>query len=153
MGLTRAQKKIHLTYSLRRRFFGREGEELNDPSRFLQEIPEHLICISSDPFSVRESVQPGSGSGEHRQRKRAENLGMKTYDSAESVRGFLSKLSQKARESNGKFVAGAQIVHEKFGYGRILRVQDTGDDLKITVQFPGVGIKRLLQSYAKLKLV
>jgi len=25
--------------------------------------------------------------------------------------------------------------------------------LKITVQFPGLGIKRLLQSYAKLKLV
>jgi len=57
------------------------------------------------------------------------------------------------RESNGKFVSGAQIVHEKFGYGKILRVQDTGDDLKITVQFPGLGIKRLLQSYAKLKLV
>ncbi len=80
-------------------------------------------------------------------------MGMKTYDSAESVRGFLSKLSQKGRESNGKFVSGAQIVHEKFGYGKILGVQDTGDDLKITVQFPGLGIKRLLQSYAKLKLV
>ena len=48
VGLTRAQKKIHLTYSRRRRFFGREGEEMNDPSRFLQEIPEHLISISSD---------------------------------------------------------------------------------------------------------
>ena len=33
------------------------------------------------------------------------------------------------------------------------RVLGTGDDLKITVQFPGLGIKRLLQSYAKLKLV
>jgi len=153
VGLTRAQKKIHLTYSRRRRFFGREGEEMNDPSRFLQEIPEHLISISSDPFSVRESVHADSGSGKYRQRKRAGNMGMKTYDSAESVRGFLSKLSQKGRESNGKFVSGAQIVHEKFGYGKILRVQDTGDDLKITVQFPGLGIKRLLQSYAKLKLV
>ncbi len=78
---------------------------------------------------------------------------MKTYDSTESVRGFLSKLSQQGKSSSSKFVSGAQIVHEKFGYGKILRVQDTGDDLKITVQFPGVGIKRLLQSYAKLKLV
>ena len=153
VGLTRAQKKIYLTYSRRRRFFGREGEEMNHPSRFLQEIPQHLISISSDPFSVSESVQPGSGSGEYRQRKRAVNMGMKTYDSAESVRGFLSELSQKRGEANGKFVSGAQIVHEKFGYGRILRVQDTGDDLKITVRFPGLGIKRLLQSYAQLKLV
>jgi DNA helicase-2/ATP-dependent DNA helicase PcrA len=151
VGLTRAQKKISLTYSRRRRFFGREGEEMNHPSRFLQEIPEHLISISSDPFSASESVRPGSGSGEHRQRKRAGNMGMKTYDSAESVRGFLSELSQK--RGNSKFVSGAQIVHEKFGYGKILQVQDTGDDLKITVRFPGLGIKRLLQSYAKLKLV
>ena len=151
VGLTRAQKKITLTYSRRRRFFGREGEEMNHPSRFLQEIPEHLVSISSDPFSVSESVQPGSGSGKYRQPKPGGNMGMKTYDSTESVRGFLSELSQK--RGNSPFVSGAQIVHDKFGYGKILRVQDTGDDLKITVRFPGLGIKRLLQSYAKLKLV
>ncbi len=74
---------------------------------------------------------------------------MKTHDSVESVQGFLSKLSQK----KSRFISGARIVHEKFGYGQILRVQDTGDDLKLTVRFPGQGIKRLLQSYAKLKLV
>ena len=153
VGLTRAQKKIHLTYSRRRRFFGREGEEMNDPSRFLQEIPEHLISISSDPFSVHESAQPTSGSRVYRQRKRAGNIGMKTYNSTESVRGFLSKLSQQGKSSNSKFVSGARIVHEQFGYGKILGVQETDDDLKITVQFPGLGIKRLLQSYAKLKLV
>jgi DNA helicase-2/ATP-dependent DNA helicase PcrA len=151
VGLTRAQKKITLTYSRRRRFFGREGEEMNYPSRFLQEIPENLISISSDPFSVSESVLPGSSSGKYRQRNRAGNIGLRTYDSAESVRGFLSQLSQKRGTS--EFVSGAQIVHEKFGYGKILRVQDTGDDLKITVRFPGLGIKRLLQSYAKLKVV
>ncbi len=78
---------------------------------------------------------------------------MKTYDSTESVRGFLSKLSPQGKSSNSKFVSGARIVHEQFGYGKILGVQETGDDLKITVQFPGLGIKKLLQSYAKLKLV
>ncbi len=59
----------------------------------------------------------------------------------------------QGKSSNSKFVSGARIVHEQFGYGKILGVQETGDDLKITVQFPGLGIKRLLQSYAKLKLV
>ncbi len=153
VGLTRAQKKIYLSYSRRRRFFGREGEEINHPSRFLQEIPEHLISISSDPFSAREFVQPGGGLGGYRQRKRGGSASIKTYDSTESVRGFLNGLSQKKTGPDGKFVSGAQIVHEKFGYGRILRVQDTGDDLKITVKFPGLGIKKLLQSYAKLKVV
>ncbi len=150
VGLTRAQKKIYLTYSRLRRFFGREGEEMNLPSRFLQEIPEHLMRVSSGPFPVREFVQPSANLGGYLQRENRTETGfVKTHDSVESVQGFLSKLSQK----KSRFISGARIVHEKFGYGRILRVQDTGDDLKLTVQFPGLGIKRLLQSYAKLKLV
>jgi len=47
----------------------------------------------------------------------------------------------------------ARIVHDKFGYGTVLQVQNTGEDLTVTVKFPGLGIKKLLQSYAKLKLV
>ncbi len=154
VGLTRAQKKIYLTYSRLRRFFGREGEEINLPSRFLQEIPEHLIRVSSGPFPVGEFVHPSASLGGYLQRQKRTGTGFaKTHDSVDSVQGFLNELSQKKGKSKSNFISGARIVHEKFGYGQILRVQDTGDDLKLTVRFPGQGIKRLLQSYAKLKLV
>ena len=80
-------------------------------------------------------------------------LPIRTYDSTKSVRGFLDELSHKKVASSGGLVSGARIVHDKFGHGTILQVQDTGDDLTVTVQFPRLGIKKLLQSYAKLKLV
>ena len=152
VGLTRAQETIYLTYSLRRRFFGRETEEMNRPSRFIQEIPEHLLNLHT--FSPSFGSESRGGRRTHPVRKKnAAKLPIRTYDSAKSVRGFLDGLSHKKVASSGGLVSGARIVHDKFGYGTILRVQNTGDDLTVTVQFPRLGIKKLLQSYAKLKLV
>jgi len=152
VGLTRAQKTIYLTYSLRRRFFGRESEEMNRPSRFIQEIPEHLLKLKT--FSPPPETHSWDNPKTHRFRKKsAAKLPIRTYNSAKSVRGFLDELPHKKVASSGGLVSGARIVHDKFGYGTVLRVQNTGDDLTVTVQFPGLGIKKLLQSYAKLKLV
>ena len=152
VGLTRAQKTIYLTYSLRRRFFGRETEEMNRPSRFIQEIPEHLLNLHTF------SPSPGTESWASRKTPlRGKMSGAKpplrTYDSAKSVRGFLDELSHKKGASRGGLISGARIVHDKFGYGTILRVENTGEDLTVTVKFPRLGIKKLLQSYAKLKVV
>ena len=152
VGLTRAQKTIYLTYSLRRRFFGREAEEMNRPSRFLQEIPENLLSLHTfSPSFGTES--PASRSTSPIRKKSAAKLPIRTYDSAKSVRGFLDELSHKKVASSGGLVSGARIVHDKFGYGTVLRVENTGDDLTVTVRFPQLGTKKLLQSYAKLKLV
>ena len=41
VGITRAQKELHLTYTRKRLYFG--GNYRNEPSRFLAEIPEELI--------------------------------------------------------------------------------------------------------------
>ena len=147
VGLTRGQKRIYLTFSRRRRFFGRETDEVNIPSRFLGEIPDHLVQFQAPKSG--QAVQ-----SEKRQRGRGKkSYAGKTYDSVGSVSAFLDQLSESGKTSAGGFVLGARIVHKQFGYGRILNVQDMGNDLKITVQFSGLGIKKLLQSYAKLKLV
>ena len=153
VGLTRAQQRIYLTYSRRRRFYGQEAEELNRPSRFLEEIPEHLLrshldwSLSSVPtFGIS-----GHSRNTHPARTSA-NPPPKTYNSPARVREFLESRTGK-KTSSGGLVSGARIVHSQFGFGKILHVQNTGNDLKITVNFAEVGIKKVLQSYAKLKLV
>ena len=45
VGLTRAKEKIYLTFTQRRRLFG--ITMANPPSRFLLDIPEHLIKFQS----------------------------------------------------------------------------------------------------------
>ncbi|MGH9342014.1 MAG: ATP-dependent helicase [Acidobacteriota bacterium] len=145
VGLTRAQKKLYLTYSRKRRQYGRQSDELNRPSRFLAEIPPDLLQV----FAPRPSIQSARA-----QRVRTPRpFAGKTHNSPDSVREFLDNLERKKTANNQAFVSGATIVHDQFGRGRILQVQETGDDLKITVQFPGIGIKKMLQRYARLKLV
>ncbi|MFB3904406.1 MAG: ATP-dependent helicase [Acidobacteriota bacterium] len=136
VGLTRAQKKIYLTFSKRKRFSRGEVFEKGKPSRFLAELPQHLLRDLSAP--TFQSARLSSGAWPSR-----------TYNTPDSVRRFLAQ----KKGAPGGFVKGALVEHHDFGRGRVLDVQESGDDLKITVQFPDIGIKKLLQKYAKLKLV
>lgn len=151
VGVTRARSQLYLTYSRSRRFFGRETDEWNLPSRFLKEIPEHLLQSKGDSQAGTDWPFSTFTSGRQRPRRKMNYSGKS--DPVESARTFLEDLNRRPRRPNSGFVKGAEVTHEKFGQGRILQVQDTGDDLKITVRFMGAGIKKLLQSYAKLKLV
>ncbi len=154
VGLTRAKIKLYLSYSRRRRFFGRDTDEQNLPSRFLNEIPEHLIRNEWSGEIEFRPAGPIVNPGKNRYRRpRKSSFAGKTYNSIESARGFVEDLSRKRSQLSSRLVSGARIVHEEIGYGRILQVQRSGDDLKITVKFADVGIKKMLQSYAKLKRV
>lgn len=156
VGMTRAMERLYLSYSRRRRFFGREGNELNQPSRFLHEIPPELLDATvSTPYGGRaQSHRPvflTEESLERPRRRRQENkYSGPTYNSVESVRQALEERRTK-RSGDSGLVTGALIVHESFGKGRVMKVEPAGSDLKVTVQFPGLGVKKLLQSRAKLR--
>jgi DNA helicase-2/ATP-dependent DNA helicase PcrA len=47
--------------------------------------------------------------------------------------------------------AGSTITHPKYGKGTVVRREGDGDDAKITVNFPGYGLKKLVAKYAGLK--
>jgi DNA helicase-2/ATP-dependent DNA helicase PcrA len=54
--------------------------------------------------------------------------------------------------TGGGFRAGATVQHPKYGKGLVLRREGQGDDTKLTVSFPGYGLKKLVAKYAGLKL-
>lgn len=58
---------------------------------------------------------------------------------------------KKASENqpNG-LVPGEHVRHEKYGKGLILRREGSGDNVKLTVSFPGFGQKKLIEKYANL---
>jgi DNA helicase-2/ATP-dependent DNA helicase PcrA len=47
-----------------------------------------------------------------------------------------------------KFGAGSTVNHPRYGRGTVLRREGDGDDAKLTVSFPGYGLKKLIQKYA-----
>jgi DNA helicase-2/ATP-dependent DNA helicase PcrA len=48
-------------------------------------------------------------------------------------------------------VAGSHVRHEKYGRGLVLRREGSGDNVKLTVSFPGFGQKKLIEKYANLQ--
>ncbi len=49
------------------------------------------------------------------------------------------------------FRAGAMIRHPKYGRGTVLRREGDGEDAKLTVSFPGYGLKKLVEKYAGIQ--
>jgi len=51
------------------------------------------------------------------------------------------------------FNLGDKVYHAKFGQGAIVKTEGTGKDTKVSVAFPGNGIKELILAYAPLKKI
>jgi DNA helicase-2/ATP-dependent DNA helicase PcrA len=51
------------------------------------------------------------------------------------------------------FKLGSRVRHPKFGYGTILRLEGNGEETKLTISFPGYGLKKLVAKYAELERV
>jgi DNA helicase-2/ATP-dependent DNA helicase PcrA len=54
----------------------------------------------------------------------------------------------KPQPKKSRLVSGASIDHPTLGRGTIVRVEGDGPDAKITVSFPGRGLKKLIAKYA-----
>lgn len=58
--------------------------------------------------------------------------------------------SRRAEMGTG-LVPGSHVRHEKYGRGLVLRREGAGDNVKLTVSFPGFGQKKLIEKYANLQ--
>ncbi|MBK8148125.1 MAG: UvrD-helicase domain-containing protein [Acidobacteria bacterium] len=69
--------------------------------------------------------------------------------------GFDKLRSQATPKSEAadpnSFVPGAHVRHAKYGKGLVLRREGSGDNVKLTVSFPGFGQKKLIEKYANLE--
>jgi DNA helicase-2/ATP-dependent DNA helicase PcrA len=52
-----------------------------------------------------------------------------------------------------EIVIGIEVSHEKFGKGKVVKIEGESPNEKATVFFPSEGQKTLLLKFAKLKIV
>ena len=114
---------------------------------------ESFINKSSynNPHSLRNNMnRTVSGSG--LSASRANTFGNSSISNApgSSISGT-SASSQYI--SAAEATLGRKVMHEKFGVGTIVSVQNSGDDKKLTIAFDKQGVKVLLLSFAKLKMI
>ncbi|MGA8111517.1 MAG: 3'-5' exonuclease, partial [Acidobacteriaceae bacterium] len=199
VGLTRAMDALILTRARYRRRYGNDMPEATVPSRFLEEIPPHLLedlsggrnranswggyaaqytestsrfgrnsaaddhssrhysyededQSASSRFSSTRDPRPGAG-----RRPASPPVG-----SIDNIAQFFSGRGVPAKGSRPKidipqptgsrgFKSGQRVRHPKYGEGIVFRREGEGDDAKITVQFSGFGVKKLVEKFANLE--
>jgi DNA helicase II / ATP-dependent DNA helicase PcrA len=210
VGLTRAMDSLIVTRARYRRRYGNDMPEPTIPSRFLEEIPSHLLEDLSggrnratswggyaaastetpsrfgnrdrDEFSSRhysyededQSAASRSYSGRPQSRpdfshSRLVNppTGARSGppargDSVDNIARFFSGRGVPAKIERPKldvpeptgsrgFRSGQRVRHPKYGEGIVFRREGDGDDAKITVQFAGFGVKKLVEKFANLE--
>ncbi|MGW8313503.1 MAG: ATP-dependent helicase [Desulfuromonadales bacterium] len=138
VGMTRAMQKLYLTHARRRRVFG--DYQFNPPSRFLAEIPAHLLertaatglhkPPSHNLASLFDQVDPELPEAD-------------PFIDDDEVR-IVPDADQGLR-------IGLQVRHIKFGVGTVRRIEGQGDNQKVTVYFHRFGPKKLLVKFAGLE--
>lgn len=181
VGMTRSEKRLFLTSARYRRRFGGGQQEATIPSRFLREVPRPLVEDLSPSRQTVPSRGPDLFAEQYEVREAARrNLYTgKTYNSVENIQQFFADRNKGAqpaarasspppnpqppaqkpaapiasRPPAGKrgFRAGAFIRHPKYGRGTVLRREGDGEDAKLTVSFPGYGLKKLVEKYAGIQ--
>lgn len=193
VAITRAEKILYVTHSMRRRVYGEEMTA--EPSQFLNEMPLEMLEDISRGSSwlsfaksryakdAKRTISKLKGENLSETREKPKNLYTgKTYNSTEAIAEFFKKKVEnresesenerkplsnfeklKAHSSENKenppsairdpqsFVPGSHVRHAKYGKGLVLRREGTGDNVKLTVSFPGFGQKKLIEKFANLE--
>jgi DNA helicase-2/ATP-dependent DNA helicase PcrA len=145
VGMTRAEHKLYLSSARYRRYFGNMDQQVSEPSRFLNEVPQDLV------------EEVGA-----RRRKPAVKYGGTSHDTVDAVMKALGGASNQApayktteakKKPAGTWTLGTRVKHSKYGYGTILRTEGSGEDLKLTVSFISHGLKKMIAKYADLEIV
>ncbi len=56
------------------------------------------------------------------------------------------------RPAGSRAGTGAVVHHPKYGRGTVLRREGEGEDAKLTISFPGYGLKKIVEKYAGIKV-
>jgi DNA helicase-2/ATP-dependent DNA helicase PcrA len=142
VAITRARKRLYLSYSQTRLLHGQT--RYNVKSRFFDELPEGALKWLTPKNQNFGGSAFGYGAG-YPSTRGSSNYSRDTTPSFANP----SVPVQKAEPAHG-LRANMKVFHTKFGEGTVMSIEGLGDDARAQVNFPRHGIKWLALSVAKL---
>ena len=127
VGITRARTRLYVTRASSRSAWG--APSYNPASRFLDELPDHLIDWR------REAQSPTQWTP----RRPAVSDGFRSTT--------VAARSSRSREIPS-LDPGDRVSHDSFGLGTVIALEGQGDNAVASVDFGSQGVKRLLLRYA-----
>ena len=157
VGITRAEKVLFLTNANSRLLFGRTS--YNRPTRFINEISSDLLTYQglARPVntSFKASYSNGGGTTFGKGMSLSQALQERKRQAAPSALTSSSLPFGNSNRSSAKesvaWAIGDIAIHKKWGEGTVLEVSGSGSTQELKINFPEVGLKKLLASVAPIE--
>ncbi len=167
VAITRAKTKLYLSYSNARYRFGQLQQ--NEPSRFIDEMPEDNLDKSYAGAAARNNASSAGsrGSAFERMGRGFENTGgsqgglFAKKEPSKPSYAAPARPQTKEHTASTNFVPsntadlaeGQKIEHQKFGFGVIAKMEGAAHNPIATINFELNGEKKIMLNYAKLMIV
>ena len=179
VAITRTKQRLWITYANTRYRFGSLVQ--NEPSRFIEEIPEQYMDRSFAGGGAKNQVggsKWGRGSAFDRMKGKYVDDGESGkvsqqsgtyYNSGPAVTkttpSYLPPKGQPAKvkehvpspdfvaSDTSDLQAGQKIEHQKFGFGEVMKIEGAAHNPIATVKFEHNGEKKIMLNYAKLRIL
>jgi len=167
--ITRAKQKLWISYANTRYKFGQVVQ--NDPSRFINELPEDQLDRSYAGGGFRNQMGGPSPS----ERMRGWGGGAPQYQNKPYFNAPPNKKEEKPSylppkppvtqpilhqpsadfkpSDTSELKAGQKVEHQKFGFGEVLKMEGAAHNPIATIKFQLNGEKKIMLNYAKLRIV
>ena len=145
VALTRAEKKIYLSYVLSRYRWGKPVD--SEKSRFIDEIKEEYL---------QNNVIQRSISKDFSQKSQFNKVGIRFKKPETRPAKNFVKLKSSSSKSNlfdNKLIVGNIVIHERFGKGEVISIEGQGGDKKAEINFEKGGLKKLLLRFSRLEII
>lgn len=164
--ITRAKQKLWISYANTRYKFGQVVQ--NDPSRFINELPEDHLDKSyagggfrnQSSTSASERMRGWGTTNTIQQKsffdqpkKSTERPGYMPPPSS-VTKPIIHQPSADFKPSDtSDLKEGQKVEHQKFGFGMVLKMEGAAHNPIATIQFDLNGEKKIMLNYAKLRIV
>lgn len=151
VAITRAEKHCILTCAQNRWRYGKM--EYDTPSRFIKDIDSHLLQVESEKGGIAPAV-----SVTRRPVSRMQNPRPVATQFMADPKPRLIPVRQESRLPQSSvgdigLKEGNVIEHQRFGVGKVIRIEGSGENTKATVEFKNAGTKQLLLKFAKYTII
>lgn len=161
VAITRAEKHCILTNAKNRFRYGKM--EFDNPSRFIDEIDASLIEGGEEApessfgggYGGRmpwDRDRSGYGRGYQNAKPVASQFMADPKPGFKSVRA-VNAVHRIMGDTASSLSEGCRIEHQRFGIGKVLKIEGTGENTKATVEFQNAGTKQLLLKFAKFTIL
>ena len=148
VAVTRAKINLTLSYAVSRFKWGNLIQ--CEPSRFLEELDPKYV---EHTFSIKNNKKDFTNAISKNKTSILKNKFSKPLNHLKKINNLSSIHNNKEEKDILKVKVGDQVVHERFGKGKVVEVNGEFPNTKATVFFPSSGQKQLLLKFAKLQLI